>query len=170
MPTILETPRLALRTMSLDDLDVIASMLEHPEVMRFWPRTLSRAEAVEWVERQIGRYATKGYGFWLALDRTSGTPVGQVGLIAKELDSVDEVEIGYMIHRPFWRNGYASEAAVGCREYAFTTHSRPRVLCLIRPANTPSIGVARKIGLKTHGRIISHFGSDHILFTGERPL
>jgi len=168
MPTILETPRLTLRTMSLDDLDFIASMLEHPEVMRFWPRPMSRDEAVQWIERQVGRYESKGYGYWLALDRVSGFPVGQVGLIPREFDGLDEVDIGYMIHRPFWRNGYAAEAAIGCREYAFTTLNRPRVLCLIRPENEPSVGVARKIGLKTDGRIIEHFGFDHIVYTGER--
>lgn len=168
MATILETPRLALRLMSLDDLDFIAAMLEHPEVMRFWPRPQTRDEAVEWIQRQLGRYETNGFGWWLALDRASKEPIGQMGLIPKTLDGVDEVEIAYMVHRPFWRKGYASEAASACLEYAFNALDRARVLCLIRPENTPSLGVARKIGLRTDGRIIEHFGSDHVVFTGER--
>ena len=168
MATILETPRLALRPMSLDDLDFIAAMLAHPEVMQFWPRPQTREEAVEWVDRQLGRYETNGFGWWLALDKKTGEPIGQMGLVAKPLDGLDQVEIAYMVHRPFWRNGYASEAAAACREYAFKTLDRPRVLCLIRPENTPSLGVAHKIGLNTDGRIIFHFGSDHIVFTGER--
>ena len=170
MATILETPRLILRTMSLDDLDFIAAMLAHPEVMRFWPRPLSRVEAEEWVDRQLGRYSTNGFGWWLALDRKTGEPIGQMGLVAKPLDGIDEVEIAYMVHRPFWRNVYASEGATACREYAFHTLGRPRVLCLIRPENTPSLGVARKIGLTTDNRIIHHFGSDHLVFKGERSL
>ena len=118
----------------------------------------------------IGRYEANGYGYWLALDRLSGAPIGQMGLVAKSLDGVDEVELAYMVHRPFWRTGYATEAASACRDYAFATLNRARVLCLIRPENTPSIGVARKIGLKTDGRIITHFGSDHIVYAGERSL
>jgi len=50
--THLETPRLRLRQMSLGDLDFVAAMLSHPEVMRFYPKLHSRQEATLWIERQ----------------------------------------------------------------------------------------------------------------------
>ena len=53
---ILETPRLRLREMSLGDLDFVAAMLSHPEVMRFYPKLHSRQEATLWIERQLDRY------------------------------------------------------------------------------------------------------------------
>ncbi len=64
------------------------------------------------------------------------------------------------------REGFASEGAAGCRDYVFEKLGRSRVFCLVRPENSPSLGVARKIGFKTDGRIIVHAGFDHIVFTG----
>jgi RimJ/RimL family protein N-acetyltransferase len=152
MAPILETPRLALREMSLDDLDFVAAMLGHPEVMRYYPKVYSRNEARTWLERQRERYARDGHGFWLVEDRATGEPVGQVGLIMQLVDGVREPEIGYLIHRPFWRRGLASEAALGVRAWAFDTLGYPRVISLILPENLPSQGVARKLGMTPEKR------------------
>ena len=66
---ILETPRLILREMSLDDLDFVATMLADSEVMRYYPKCYSREEAQTWVQRQIKRYTRHGHGLWLVLDK-----------------------------------------------------------------------------------------------------
>ncbi len=63
------------------------------------------------------------------------------------VDEREEPGLTYLIHRPFWRQGFATEAALGCRDYAFDVLDAPRVICTIRPENTPSLGVALKIGL-----------------------
>jgi RimJ/RimL family protein N-acetyltransferase len=59
---VLETPRVTLREMTLTDLDFVAEMLAHPEVMSFWPKCFDRDEAVNWIERQQARYAKDGVG------------------------------------------------------------------------------------------------------------
>jgi len=137
MRAILETPRLRLREMSLGDLEFVAAMLSHPEVMRFYPKLYSRQEAEAWIERQLGRYARNGHGLWLAEDRATGEPVGQVGLVMQPLDGAEEPEIGYLIHRPYWRQGLATEAALATRDWSFGTLGLPRVISLIRPENLP---------------------------------
>lgn len=152
MAPILETRRLALREMTLDDLDFVAAMLGHPEVMRFYPKVYSRDEARAWLDRQRERYARDGHGLWLVEDRATGEPVGQVGLMAQLVDGVKEPEIGYLIHRPFWRWGLAGEAALGVRAWAFDTLGHPRVISLIRPENLPSQGVAAKLGMTPEKR------------------
>jgi ribosomal-protein-alanine N-acetyltransferase len=169
MKTILETARLALREMSLDDLDFVAAMLGHPEVMRFYPKIYSRDEAREWVERQLARYARDGHGLWLVEDRATTEPVGQVGLLMQLVDGVEEPEIGYLIHRPFWRRGLATEAALGVRAWAFETQGHERVISLIRPENLPSQGVARKLGMAPEKRA-QHFGMEHIVFAVRRTI
>ena len=163
MPRILETPRLALREMSLGDLDFVAAMLAHPEVMRYYPKLYSREEAWAWIERQLGRYARDGHGLWLVEDRATGEPVGQVGLAQQLVDGVEEPEIGYLIHRPFWRQGLATEAALGVRAWAFDTLGVERVISLIRPENLPSQGVARKLGM-TPGKHVQFHELEHIVF------
>src|SRR5262245_14683122 len=101
MRNILETARLQLREMSLADLDLVATMMSHLEVMRFYPKLYSRDEAQAWIERQIERYAEHGHGLWLVLERETGQPIGQAGLVMQEVDGIQEPEIGYLIHRPF---------------------------------------------------------------------
>jgi [ribosomal protein S5]-alanine N-acetyltransferase len=165
--TILETSRLLLRELSLDDLDFMASMLADSEVMRFYPQRYSREEAEAWIQRQRDRYVQHGHGFWLALDRTTGEPRGQVGLLPQMIDDVLETEIAYMIHRPFWRQGLATEAAAACRDYAFQVLQRPRVVSQIRPENLPSQSVARKIGLSPGPQRLFR-GFEHIVFSLNR--
>ncbi len=145
---VLETQRLILREMSLDDLDFVSSMLAHPEVIRYWPKCYNREEAADWINRQQQRYASHGVGYWLALDKSSNQPVGQAGLLVQQVDGVEEIGLGYIMHRPFWRKGFASEAARACMEYAFTNLGRSRVIALVRPENIPSQGVALKLGMQ----------------------
>jgi RimJ/RimL family protein N-acetyltransferase len=166
MNPIFETARLVLREMSLADLDFVAGMLADPEVMRFYPKCYSRQEAEEWVQRQLGRYARDGHGLWLVLDK-KGQPVGQVGLSIQTVEGQPEPEIGYLIHRPFWRQGFASEAAAATRDYAFHTLGKRRVISLVRPANVPSQGVARKIGMLPQKHVM-HAELEHIVFAIRR--
>jgi RimJ/RimL family protein N-acetyltransferase len=147
MKMILITERLQLREMVDADLDFLAVMLADAEVMRYYPKQYTREEAQAWLERQLWRYAHHGHGLWLVLDKTSGEPVGQVGLVLQEVDGKSEPEIGYMIHRAFWRRGLATEAALGVRRHAFEERGLERVISLIRPENLPSRGVARKLGM-----------------------
>src|SRR5262245_59651123 len=163
MSAILETPRLVLRELELGDLDFIAELLAHPEVMRFWPRPYSRDGAEAWIRRSQERYAADGYAYWLALDKTSRTPIGQAGLLRQDLGDVIETGIGYIIHRPFWRQGYATEAAAHCRDYAFGTLDKPRIVVLVRPENVVSQSVARRIGGRPE-REISFAGFVHTIF------
>jgi len=154
--------------MSLGDLDFVAAMLGDPAVMRFYPKVYNREESAGWVRRQLGRYARDGVGLWLARDKSSGRAVGQVGLIRRPIDGRPETEIGWLIHRPYQRCGYASEGAAACRDYAFGPLGLPRVTSPIRPENLPSRGVAAKIGLTPAGRTVLA-GFEHMVYAAEAP-
>ncbi len=164
MKQILETPRLVLSEMSLGNLDFMAAMLADPEVMRYYPKCYSRDEAVDWIQRQMDRYARYGHGLWLVTEKTAGQPIGRVGPVVQNVCGADEMEVGYMIHRPFWRRGFATEAALACRQYALTVLGSKRVIALVRPENVPSQGVARKIGLQAEPGLVQHGGFAHIVF------
>ena len=163
----IETPRLVLRELTRGDLDAVAAMLGDAEVMRYFPKPLSREEAEAWIGRQQERYARDGFGYWLAVEKATGQPVGQAGLLVQEIDGVAEPGLGYIIHRPYWRRGLALEAAAATREWAFEARGYRRVICTVRPENEPSLGVARKLGLREERRIM-YMGYEHVLFAGER--
>ena len=165
---LLETARLRLREMEWEDYEFVAGMLADPEVMRFYPRVYSADEAKEWLERQLLRYQQDCHGLWLVEERMTGQPLGQVGLLQQEVEGEWLLEIGYLIARPFWRQGFASEAAIGCQQYAFEQLDAERVHSLIRPVNIPSQRTALKGGLKPI-RLVMFKDYEHLLFAKDRP-
>jgi RimJ/RimL family protein N-acetyltransferase len=160
---LLTTARLSLRQMVPADLDFVAAMLADPEVMRYYPKTYTRAEAQEWLDRQRARYAREGHALWLTSLRSTGEPVGQIGLVRQTVRGVHETEVGYLLARAFWGQGLATEAARACRDHALQALGRPRVISLIRPENAPSRRVAERAGMSvvdhTH-----HWGQDHLVY------
>ena len=168
MKLILQTERLNLGELTLDDLDFMAEMLADAEVMRYYPKRLTRDLSTEWIERQIARYKVDGYGLWLATEKATGVKVGQIGLVKQTVNGAEECEVGYLLHRPFWRHGYATEGALACRDYAFKTLHKPRVVSLVRPENVPSHGVAKNLGMEVVGRA-PHGGSEHLVFAVSNP-
>lgn len=169
MRFILETARLKLRELEEGDHPFIATMRSDPQVMRFWPSPATPAESIEWLSKQRLRYRRDGVGQWLVTDRESAEPLGVTGLMRIDVEGVSEVEVGYMIHRPFWRRGYASEAAAAARDFAFESLRVARLIALIRPENSPSQGVARKIGLIPEQRVVAHAGLPHVVYSTARP-
>ena len=164
---IIETTRLRLREMEAADLDFIAAMLADADVMRHYPATYNRSEAQGWMDRQYKRYAEHGHGLWLAIERTTGQPVGQIGLLLQEVEGKLEPEIGYLLHKPFWHQGLATEAGLGVRRYAFGLPNRSRVISLIRPANMPSQAVARRLGM-TLQKEVTVWDRPHFVFSVSR--
>lgn len=167
MHIVLETDRLRLREIVQGDLDFLADLLGDPGVMRFYPNTLDRAATARWLERQLGRYEADGHGFWIVEHRKTGQAVGQVGLLNQELDTGIHPEVAYLIHVPYQRRGYATEAALAVREHAFQDLGKSYVVSFIRPENLPSRRVARKLGMDPRG-VIRWAGLDHLLFRVDR--
>jgi [ribosomal protein S5]-alanine N-acetyltransferase len=168
MSYFLTTERLAFREMTPNDLDSIAQMLGDPEVMRFYPQVLDRAGAKDWLDRAIERQSRDGHSFWLAANKNTGEPIGQVGLLRQDVDGVTETEIGYLLLRRHWRNGYAREAAVAVRNYAFGKLGKQRVISLIRPMNIPSQRVALSYGAKPE-KLVCWRDYEHLVFAMANP-
>jgi [ribosomal protein S5]-alanine N-acetyltransferase len=168
MEPFLTTDRLTFREMVAEDFNFLHSMLGDPEVMRFYPRVLDREGAQDWLDRMMARQERDGHSFWLVANKTSGEPIGQAGLLNQEVDGVVEAEIGYMLARSKWQNGYAREAAVAVRDYAFNQLGKQRVISLIRPVNIPSQRVALSYGAKPE-KLVRWRDYEHLVFAFARP-
>jgi RimJ/RimL family protein N-acetyltransferase len=167
MNVILETKRLVLREMHSGDLDFLAEMLGDPEVMRFFPSVVTREVALQHLEKNFARYREFGYGFWLVVQKETGQPIGRCGLLRQEVDGQPEDEIGYMLHRPYWRQDFGIEAASGVRDYALQELGKRRLISMIRPVNIPSQRTALANGMKPE-RLTMFYGLEHLVFALER--
>lgn len=158
---ILETKRLLLREMTLSDLDALFVVLSDAESMRYYPKPFDYGMVQTWIEQNLLRYAQYGCGLWAMVLKATGEVIGDCGLVWQDVEGQQELEIGYHVRRDLQRQGYATEAASACRDYAFNILKSDRVISLIRPENTPSRRVAEKNGLKivqeTLWRNIPHY-------------
>ena len=150
---ILETARLRMRAFRVDDLDAYAAMCADPEVMRFLGTgvTLDRSESWRSMAGFLGHWALRGYGMWALEEKQTGTLVGRSGFLNPE--GWPGFELGWTLGRPSWGKGFATEAARRALDYAFEDLGRKRVISLIRPANTPSMRVAERLGMVRAGEV-----------------
>jgi RimJ/RimL family protein N-acetyltransferase len=156
-PATLETERLRLRPLVPDDAEALHRIQSDPEHMRFYPHPFSREETDEWIVRAQVRYERDGFGLLAVDDRLTGEFLGNVGPIVQEVDGVDEIELGWSITPARARQGIATEAAIVCRDWVFDVVGADHVTPLIPPANKPSAGVARNLGMTIWKQTI--FGS-----------
>ncbi|MCI8554716.1 MAG: GNAT family N-acetyltransferase, partial [Clostridiales bacterium] len=146
-------------------------MLQDPEVMYAWEHAFSDSEVQEWLDRQRERYRRYGFGLWAVVEKRSGRMIGQCGLTPQEYAGETVCEIGYLLERAFWGQGFAIEAAVACKRYAFGPMDREEVYSLIRDSNLPSQKVARRNGMTLCGEFIKRYrGQDmrHLAFRVRR--
>jgi len=125
-------------------------------------------------------YTRKDAATWIRRVRAQGLPpqslaivyrdepVGGVGFERMQDLSHLTAEFGYWISEAFWGRGFATEAALACRDYAFAKLHKPRVISLVRPENEPSQGVARNLGMEIVGRA-PHGGYEHLIFAVKNP-
>ncbi len=154
----LKTERLFFRRLDLRDADWWMGYINDARAIRFMPFTLgSRTDCELMIQRSLERYANDGSGL-NALMLHDGTPIGQCGLLTQEVDSLPELEVGYHLMPEHWGKGYASEAAIACKRYAFSQGLSPSVISLIDPENALSQAVAKKNGM-VQEKLTTHRGT-----------
>jgi RimJ/RimL family protein N-acetyltransferase len=143
---ILETERLRLRLFRESDLDAWADICSQEIVMQYinTGKTLSREGAWRDIALILGHWELRGYGFWAVEERRSATLIGRIGCWNPE--GWPGFEVGWMLGRQYWGQGYAIEGARAALNYAFTELGVPHVISLIYPENAPSIRLAHKLG------------------------
>jgi [ribosomal protein S5]-alanine N-acetyltransferase len=163
----LETERLLLRPYRLEDLDDLHAMFSDPEHMRWYPEPFPREGSLDWLERQMARYQTRGYALWIVEDRRTGEFLGTAGPSLLTIEGVDEVEIGWHTRPGRKGEGIAPEAGAAARDWAFANLGVDHLIALVRPENRPSGRVAEKIGMHVD-REGDHKGLRHFVYRIDR--
>jgi [ribosomal protein S5]-alanine N-acetyltransferase len=141
--------RLLFRRLTLADADAWMPFIESPEAVRFLNVPPGDRQAcIAAIERAQRRYAEHGYGLWALIRKADGVLVGQAGLIVQEVDGQRWLEIGYHLLPAHWKQGYATEAARACRDFAFGHDLVELLISLIHVDNIPSQRVAERNGMR----------------------
>lgn len=151
---VLTTERLALRKMNKDDTANLLEIFADPVAMQYYPSTKNEHETNAWINWTLENYAKFGSGLWIVEDKRTGEFLGQCGLVLQKVDGSMEMEIGYLFKRSIWGNGYATEAALACKEYGFTEMKLRKLISLIDVHNVPSVNVAERVGMKREKNVM----------------
>ncbi len=148
-PTI-ETPRLVLRRWREEDRDGFAALNADPEVMRYFPRPLSRDESDRFVDGVEARFKTTGIGLWAVERRSDGRFLGFAGLAPSTFEApfTPAIEVGWRFARATWGNGYATEAGRAALRFGFEVHGLDVILSWTSVLNLPSIAVMERLGMR----------------------
>jgi ribosomal-protein-alanine N-acetyltransferase len=143
----LRTARLLLRRWRDSDRAPFAALNADPEVMRHFPKMLTADESDAFVDRVEAAFGLHGYGLW-AVERDGGF-IGFVGLNWTPFNAhfTPALEIGWRLARSAWGQGYATEAALAARDFAFAEAGVAELVSFTTAANTRSQAVMERIGL-----------------------
>ena len=142
----LETKRLILRPMSPTDLDDLLLIFTDPKVMAsFGGELFSRTQMERWLLRNLTHQDEWGYGLFSVILKENGRLIGDCGL--EQMEEEGAAELGYDFRSNYWHRGFATEAALAVRDYAFEILQLPQLISLIRVGNLASKRVAEKVGM-----------------------
>ncbi len=156
LAVVLETERLILRHLTIDDADAVFAVIGDPDTMEFYPQKFTREDAAGWINRSLERYRRDGYGLFAVVLKSTGEFVGTCGLVRQEVEGESMLEVGYHFRRDHWGHGHATEAARGCMDYAFGHLQVEKVVSLILSENVPSQRVAERNGMKVERQVMFH--------------
>jgi RimJ/RimL family protein N-acetyltransferase len=158
--------RLSIRALELSDIPIWETFFENNPSLPYLGLNLNlnkKDQSTAWIKRQLERYDTGLYGHHALIHKESKEFIGQCGLLTQEIEGKKELEVGYHILPKFWGKGYATEAAIKFRDFAFENKLNDSLISVIDIRNKASQNVARKLGM-LRGEQIRCFDLDVFIF------
>jgi len=149
---VLETERLALRRLTIDDAEFILELLNDPAFLQYIgdKGVRTHADACRYIETgPMASYARFGFGLYRVELKDSGEPIGICGLLKR--DSLPDADIGFALLPRYRSKGYAFESAAAVLVLAGDTLGLKRVLAVTSPDNVASISLLEDLGFRFEG-------------------
>jgi RimJ/RimL family protein N-acetyltransferase len=155
---VIQTARLELRELNIEDADFILELLNEAGFIRFIgdKGVRTAADARNYIRQgPMDSYARNGFGLYAACLR-DGTPIGICGLVKRE--GLEEPDVGFAFLSRYWSKGYAVECAAAVLAHAREVLNLSRIVAITSPDNWSSIAVLEKIGLRFERmiRLVDH--------------
>jgi RimJ/RimL family protein N-acetyltransferase len=164
---VLETERLLLRPLEQDDLGEYAAIMADPEVVRYLGGApMTRDEAWRHIALMLGHEQLRGWTNNAVVEQATGRLLGRCGLWQPE--GWPGVEVGWAFGRFAWGHGFATEAAVAWRDWAFANLDVDELVSVIHRDNERSKRVAERIGHR-YFRDLDVMGHPCQLYGQRRP-
>ncbi len=142
-----QTSHLTLRPLKDADAGVLHRIYQSEGVLRYFPNpippTLEKVQ--RFIARQQVHWEKYGYGDWGVVPGCESEIIGWAGL--QYLPELDETEVGFLLGRPFWGKGYATEGALASLQFGFEHYSLDHIIALVHPDNLASRRVIEKCGM-----------------------
>jgi RimJ/RimL family protein N-acetyltransferase len=162
-PIAIETERLCLRQLTIEDAPFILEVLTDPSFLRFvGDRNVRTVEqAADYIlSGPITSYQRFGFGLLLTALKDGNTPIGICGLLQRE--ALEDVDLGFALLPPFRGQGYATECASAALTNGHVTLGLQRMVAIVSPDNAASIRVLDKLGFRFERKVRLTEDSDEI--------
>jgi RimJ/RimL family protein N-acetyltransferase len=153
---VLRTQRLTLRPLTLEDAPLVQKLAGERDVAsttRLIPHPYPPGMAEKWITTLPELYARAEMINW-GIAFHEGPLLGTIRLILNPIDN--HAEMGYWIGKPFWNNGYCTEAARAVLAYGFETLGLERIYANYLARNPASGRVLTKLGMQQEGLLRRH--------------
>lgn len=169
---VLETERLFLLQLSIENAQFILTLLNEPSFVRYIgdKKVRNIKDAQQYIlNGPVKSYEQNGFGLYLVELKDTHTPIGMCGLLKR--DELPDVDIGFAFLPDFWNRGLASEAATAVLKYAQETLQLKRIVAITNPDNYASIKLLQRLGF-TFERLLklSQDGDEVKLFASESQV
>ena len=144
----LDTPRLLLRLWDEADAPAMFPALSDPEAMRHWntPPASSIAEVADAIRRSRAT-SPDLHAAWLAVLKQNGQAVGFVNYHRRDVPR-RRLDIGYLVARPFWGMGLATEAVSALLGHCFGPLGILQAMARVHPDNAASLSLLARLGFR----------------------
>lgn len=145
-----ETERLKFRLLKPEDFDSWVDLFKVKNITKYLDldSKLSEFELCKiWFDKAFYRYENGLGGMNVLIDKSTNRLVGQCGLLIQNIENTERIEIGYSILPEFWHQGFASESATKCKNFAFENNLSDSLISMIHVDNLSSERVAIKNGM-----------------------
>lgn len=146
----METERLYLRKLVIEDAPELAKVLSDPESMKYYPEPFSMEKVEKWIQWNLDNYEKYNHGLWAVILKDGDKLIGDCGITMQNIENETVPEIGFHINKNYWNKGYATEAAIACKNYAFEVLGYPKIFSYTTLKNIPSQKVAEKMRMQIY--------------------
>ena len=150
---LFKSERLGFRNWNQKDIAEFSEINADLDVMQHFPKPLSVKETTALIDRLQKHYLKNGYTYYATEILNTGEFIGFIGLAYQDYKTefTPATDIGWRLKKSRWGNGYATEGAKKCLEFAFNTLNLEKIISVCTEQNTKSESVMKKIGMRKVG-------------------